>query len=385
MRKYPYQLWVILFLLGAAQLACNMPGFSQPTETGANALYTAAAQTVAAQMTQVNNPLVTTIPSTIVPGLGTFSPTVVASSTLPPGVTPSATATPRSCNSVKFIKDVTFPDNTEVPPNSEFTKVWRIKNEGTCIWTTLYGLAFVDGDKMGAPDYAPLSTLVAPGEEVDISVQLTSPIDPGTFRGEYKLRDADGKLFGLGDGSKPFWVQIKVKTKTGLLYDFLSQAKNAEWVSGVGGETGTTLLFNGDDNDPNGVAKIKDALKLETGATSGKVLLTFPKHQSDGFVLGTYPAYLVQSGDHLKGKLGFVLNPGDTCGSGKVKFQIYTTSGAETKLLREWGKTCDGRFIDVDLNLSELKGKSVQFILRLNADGSFEDDWAIWNSLRIEQ
>jgi len=384
MRKYPIRLWVIILLLLAAQLACNMPGFSQPTETGANALYTAAAQTVAVQMTHVYNPLVTAIPSTTMPGLMP-SPTTSATSTLPPGVTPSATATPRPCNLVKFIKDVTFPDNTEVAPNTEFTKVWRVKNEGTCTWTTLYGLAFVGGDEMGAPDYVPLPTSVAPGEEVDISVQLKSPLDPGTFRGEYKLRDADEKQFGLGDGSKPFWAQIKVKTKTGLLYDFLSQAKNAEWVSGAGGEAGAALPFNGDDNDPNGVSKIKDALKLETGATSGKVLLTFPKHQPDGFVFGTYPAYLVQSGDHLKGKLGFVLNPGDTCGNGRAKFQIYAKSGAETKLLREWGKTCDGRFVDVDLNLSDFKGKSVQFILRLNAEGSFEDDWAVWNSLRIEQ
>jgi len=136
MRKYPIRLLVIIFLLVAAQLACNMPGFSQPTETGANALYTAAAQTVAVQMTQVYNPLVTAIPSTTMPGLMP-SPTTSATSTLPPGVTPSATATPRPCNLVKFIKDVTFPDNTEVPPNTEFTKVWRVKNEGTCTWTTL--------------------------------------------------------------------------------------------------------------------------------------------------------------------------------------------------------------------------------------------------------
>lgn len=385
MRKSPYRLWIMIILLVAAMLACNMPGFSQPTETGANALYTAAAQTVAAQMTQVNNPLPTANPPATLPGLGVPSQTATATLTLLPGVTPSTTATPRSCNSVKFIKDVTVPDNTEVPPNSEFTKVWRLRNDGTCLWTTLFGLAFVGGDRMHTQDYVPLSASVAPGEEVDVSIQIKSPIDPGTFRGEYKLRDADGKLFGLGGDSKPFWVQIKVKTETGLLYDFLSQAKNAAWVSGAGGESGTALVFNGDDTDPNGVAKIKDAVKLETGATSGKVLLTFPKHQSDGFVLGTYPAYLVQSGDHLKGKLGFVLNPGDTCGNGRVKFQIYSKSGGESMLLREWGKTCDGRFVDVDLNLSDYKGKSVQFILRLSADGPFEDDWAVWNSLRIEQ
>jgi hypothetical protein len=384
--------WSILIVLVIlVQLACNMPSRSQPVESGAGAIYTAAAHTVEAQMTQVSKPPATanvgteTAGSTLVPTFAPPSPTQPSLTLEPPTATPLPTATPPPCDLVKFVKDITIPDNSELNPGKEFVKTWRLQNVGTCTWTTDYGVTFTGGDAMGAPALVALSSSVAPGETVDVSVPLKSPSDPGTYRGEYKMRNAAGWLFGLGDGSKPFWVQIKVKVQTGLLYDFLSQAKNAKWVSGAGNEAGTDLAFNGDDNDPNGVAKIKDAVKLETGATSGKILLTYPKHVDEGFVSGLYPVYKVQSGDRLKGKLGFLLNPGDVCGAGKVKFRILYKDGDNTSLIKEWSKSCNGSFADVDINLSDLKGKSVQFIIEIRADGSSQDDWAIWNSLRIVQ
>ena len=62
-------------LLGLALmvlLACNLPGVATPTTEGASAIYTAAAQTVIAQVTQVNQPPAT--PSALVP---TFAPPTV--------------------------------------------------------------------------------------------------------------------------------------------------------------------------------------------------------------------------------------------------------------------------------------------------------------------
>lgn len=388
-RHKQWSIFIVLVIL--VQLACNMPSGSQPTESGAGAIYTAAAHTLEAQMTQISRPPATvdagteTTGSTLVPTFAAPSPTQPVLTPEPPTTTPLPSATPLPCDLVKFVKDVTIPDNSELNPGEDFTKTWRLQNAGTCTWTSDYGLAFTGGDYMGAPALVALSSSVAPGETVDVSVPLKAPSDPGTYRGEYKMRNAAGGLFGLGDGSKPFWVQIKVKVQTGLLLDFLSQAKNAKWVSGAGIEPGTDLPFNGDDNDPNGVAKIKDAVKLETGATSGKILLTYPKHVNDGFVSGLYPVYNVQSGDRLKGKLGFLLNPGDVCGAGRVKFRILYKEGDQINLIREWSKSCNGSFADVDLNLSDLKGKSIQFILEVQADGSSQDDWAIWNSLRIVQ
>jgi len=178
-------------------------------------------------------------------------------------------------------------------------------------------------------------------------------------------------------------VQIKVPVATGLLFDFLGRASEAEWSSGFGLGAGSPLAFGGAADDPNGTARIEDGVKMETGATSGKILLNFPKHETDGWVKGIYPAFTVQNGDHLKGKLGFLMNPGDGCGLGNVTFQVHYKEGDTVTWLNEWSKTCTGRFTDVDMDLSGLKGKSVRFILYVKANGPFTDDWAIWNSLRV--
>jgi hypothetical protein len=97
----------------------------------------------------------------------------------------------------------------------------------------------------------PLGGSVAPGETIDLSLTLTAPDTGGTYRGDYKLRDASNVLFGLGDGTKPFWVQVKVPFETGIVYDFISKAENADWTTGVGNDPGDPIEFDGDDNDAN--------------------------------------------------------------------------------------------------------------------------------------
>jgi Ig-like domain from next to BRCA1 gene len=384
---------ILVFLLLLPALACNMPR-GTPTPSEADLIYTAAAETVAAQLTQVSQPPATA--AMLTPGVQTGVPTFPAPPTLPPSATatvplPSATATrvpasptPIPCDRIKFVKDVTYPDNTEVLPGTKFDKIWRLQNDGSCTWTTAYALVFVGGVSMGAPAATALPRNVAPGDSVDISVTLTAPSDGGTYRSDFKLRNSSNVVFGLGDGNKPFWAQIKVPVATGLLFDFIAKASSAEWTSGIGSPPGSPLAFGGAVDDPNGTAKIVEGVKLETGSTSGKVLLNYPKRDIDGYVNGLYPAYLVQQGDRLKGKLGFLKNPDDNCGAGDVIFQISYSDGSTIHSIKEWNKTCTGKFLDVDLDLSGLKGQNVRFILTVRANGAATDDWAIWNSLRIE-
>ena len=384
---------ILVFLLLLPALACNMPR-GTPTPSEADLIYTAAAETVAAQLTQVSQPPATAAMGT--PGIQTGVPTFPAPPTVPPSVTatvpvPSATATrvpasptPIPCDRIKFVKDVTYPDNTEVLPGTKFDKIWRLQNDGSCTWTTAYALVFVGGDSMGAPAATALPRNVAPGDSVDISVTLTAPSNGGTYRSNFKLRNASNVVFGLGNDNKPFWAQIKVSVATGVLFDFIAKASQAEWSSGVGNNSGSPLTFGGAVDDPNGTAKIVENVKVETGATSGKVLLNYPKHDIDGYVNGLYPSYLVQQGDHLKGKLGFMMNPDNTCGEGDVIFQISYYDGSTIHGVKSWEKTCTGKYIDVDIDLSGLKGQNVRFILTVRANGASTDDWAIWNSLRIE-
>jgi Ig-like domain from next to BRCA1 gene len=383
------RLLAFTFMVLLPALACNMPrgGNQTPTSSQADLIYTAAAETVQAQLTQVALPPATSTGGT--PGFPTTIPTFPVPTSITPVVqTPAVTRVPPSptsipCDRIKFVKDVTYPDNTEVAPGTSFIKTWRLQNDGSCTWTTAYTLVFAGGDSMGAPASTPLTGNVAPGQTVDLSVTLTAPTDGGTYRGDYKLRNASNVVFGLGNANNPFFVQIKVPVATGLLFDFISQASKAAWVSSVGNAPGTTLAFNGADDDPNGTAKIKDSVKLENGTTTGKVLLTFPKHENDGNVSGLYPAYAVQSGDHLKGNIGFMLNSGDVCGAGNATFQVVYLEGSTTNLLQEWQQKCDGKLTNIDIDLSGLKGKTVQFGLVVKANGDFTDDWAVWNSLRI--
>jgi hypothetical protein len=51
--------------------------------------------------------------------------------------------------------------------------------------------------------------------------------------------------------------------------------------------------------------------------------------------------------------------------------------------LEEWGETCNGELGFADVDLSDLDGQTVQFVLVVLADGSFEDDTAIWGSAQI--
>jgi hypothetical protein len=117
----------------------------------------------------------------------------------------------RCTDKATYVQDVTIPDNTYLWPGQSFIKTWRLHNSGTCIWTEDYDLVFVGGDRIGGPGSAPLAGNVEPGETVDLSVALTAPTDVGTYRGKWQLRNADGKLFGVGrEADNPFWVKIVV-------------------------------------------------------------------------------------------------------------------------------------------------------------------------------
>jgi hypothetical protein len=141
-----------------------------------------------------------------------------ATAAMLPSVTPSGTPlptstfTPMPCNWAQFVSDVTIPDDWETGPSDHFTKTWRLKNIGSCTWTSGYSLVFDHGDQMGAPASQQLTAgTVAPGGTIDVSVDLLSPAAPGTYQGFFKLRASDSSIFGIGaDADGAFWVKIKV-------------------------------------------------------------------------------------------------------------------------------------------------------------------------------
>jgi hypothetical protein len=124
----------------------------------------------------------------------------------------AAAAAADCANRVTYVADVTIPDNTVLAPGQEFVKTWRLRNDGDCAWTTGYALEFVEGDAMGFTGSQLLTTPVEPGQEAEITVTLTAPNTPGTYRSDWQLSNEQGSFFGLGaNADVSFYVQIIVQ------------------------------------------------------------------------------------------------------------------------------------------------------------------------------
>jgi hypothetical protein len=110
-----------------------------------------------------------------------------------------------------LVQDVTIPDGTVVTPGVLMVKTWRLRNIGSCTWTTSYTLVFSSGSQLSGPAAQALAGDVPPGESLDITVNLAAPTTEGAYRGDWLLRNDRGALFGIGSaGASPFWVQIVV-------------------------------------------------------------------------------------------------------------------------------------------------------------------------------
>lgn len=148
----------------------------------------------------------TPAPATNPPATSAVSTVGAAPTNTPPAVIPTNAA---SCeNSASFDSDVTVPDNTPFAAGEPFTKVWRVRNNGTCGWVQGYTLVFASGEEMGAPVVIPLP-YTPPGETADISVDLVAPDHNGAFVSNFEFRDPAGRPFAI-DYGKYIWVSIVV-------------------------------------------------------------------------------------------------------------------------------------------------------------------------------
>lgn len=114
---------------------------------------------------------------------------------------------PNCTNEATFVTDVTIPDGTAVPARSRFEKIWRIQNTGSCTWTAAYDLipAAPSPIEVEWGNKRPFGA-VAPGEEVDISLNLVAPALAGTYVADWQLQTP----FNMQSNSipEPFGPQI---------------------------------------------------------------------------------------------------------------------------------------------------------------------------------
>ncbi len=203
--------WLSLVLL-VGLTSCSLVGSPLPS-LPPNTLE--ANETLSALVTQtmasLGTPTTQAILVTLVPERTPPPTPLPPTATIPPA-TPSPSVTP-VCDQAAAGSpiDVSIPDDSQMRPGQPFTKIWRLVNVGSCPWTTAYAASFFYGNQMDAPSVVPLTRPVAGGETAEIMVDMTAPQTPGTYQGNWKLRNAEGKLFGIGPGGdSPFWVRIVV-------------------------------------------------------------------------------------------------------------------------------------------------------------------------------
>ncbi len=319
-------------------------------------------------------------------GAGTPSPTPTPA----PGTRTPTPPPPPTCDRAQFIADVTVPDGTLFSPGTSFLKTWRLKNVGTCTWTTSYALIFDRGEKMGGPDAVNLPNAVAPGQTIDLTLTLTAPSAAGSYRGYWKFRNAAGIPFGIGaDGTKSWWVDIRVSGPTatptttpgtpaptftpaaGTMYDFAANACSAVWFSSAG-----QLPCPGTDGDSRGFVLRVTNPRLENGTTDPRLgLITFPQNIFNGYIQGIYPPYRVRAGDRFRS----IVNCEYGATSCYVVFRLdYQTGSGPITNFWAFVERYEGMYYQADLDLSPLVGQDIKFILTVLATGSPSGDRALW-------
>ena len=280
------------------------------------------------------------------------------------------------CDWAQFIADVTVPDGTRYTAGTTFQKTWRLKNIGTCTWTTGYSLVFDSGDRFGAQD-ANIPINVAPGQTVDLTLNMTAPANNGHYFSYWRLRNASGVIFGIGStANRSFWAEINVTSgggTAGVAYDFTANAPSAAWSSGAGG-----LSFPGTDGSASGFALTQSAPKFESGVTFPQPGMLFvPNNVNNGYIQAVYPAFRVQSGDRFQTTVG--------CEAGATSCYVayrldYQIGGGPVRTFWTFREKFEGLTYPANLNLSSLAGFDVKFILVVSAWGSPTGDRALWGN-----
>ncbi len=201
--------------------ACNLGKAAAPT-ADVNALYTAAAATLIAQL---NDQQTQTAQAASPPPL--TSPTALASFTPLPtfpvgagltpfgtpftfgtpgiGITPLASlpagpVTPGmavGCNNAVFVGEK-IPDGTRMSPLHDFKKSWSLLNAGTCTWDEGYVFAFKSGERLGGLDVKIVysADFTKPNHTQSFVVPMNAPRAAGEYKGFWQMKNDAGVWFG---------------------------------------------------------------------------------------------------------------------------------------------------------------------------------------------
>lgn len=191
MRRRKKLVWLAGLVALALALGSCAPK-ATPTPVDEGPIRTSAVSTFVVDLTQTAQALAALATPTLTPELATSTPEI----TNTPAATATGTGGGTACDISQYVADVTIPDGTQMQPGQKFTKTWRVKNAGTCSWSTAYSIVYGGyADKLGGQTTG-LTAEVPAGQEAEISIDLIAPTKTGNYVSAWRLANAQNYPFG---------------------------------------------------------------------------------------------------------------------------------------------------------------------------------------------
>lgn len=195
---------------------------ANPTPDAA-AISTQAAATVEARFTEMAALTPSPVPATKTPA-ATATNTPLPSPTNDPGVSNG-----KACFAMTFLADVTIPDGMLVARGTPFTKTWRVRNDGNCVWDPTYRLVLNSGDALTSVTEYPLTRSVYPGDSYDFSVDMVAPDVDGEYTGLWHVATPYGGYMGVGAYNQSLKVVIQVADERRFDEQFNAVSVEYDW------------------------------------------------------------------------------------------------------------------------------------------------------------
>ena len=191
------KLIVTVIFIAMLITACGSSDTQPEATPDVAAVRTSAASTVVSQFTLTAaafTPTVVSLPTE------TSAPLQTATATTQPfaQVTNDSGTTVALCDLLSIepsTVDVNIPDNTVMTPGQDFIKTWRVKNNGSCPWGAGYKLVYAGYTNPMSGQFQPLTEVVQPGQEVEVSVQFQAPDEAGEYLSAWQMSNPAGVTF----------------------------------------------------------------------------------------------------------------------------------------------------------------------------------------------
>jgi hypothetical protein len=301
---------------------------------------------------------------------GTLAASAPTATPIPP--TPTQPFIP--CDLAGFVADGSIPNGSQVSASTPFTKVWIIRNVGTCTWTEDYMLVFSDGELMAGKSPLTLGRVLAPGDSMEISINLVSPAAAGVYVSHWMLQNGAGEAFGLGPDNLPLSLYISVAPHQANALDFAKTACLAVWMSATGQlACPETEDYTGGAVNPTEIVFGEGGVEFNLPA-----LEVIPNEGPGGKITGTYNPFQIQDGDSFHATIACADNQPEC----DLLFELlYDPGDHQPVSLGKWTEVTDGAHQKIVVDLSFLRGKTIQLILSVaTKNNTAYDNKGLWVS-----